>query len=156
MRGKRAPKRIIAPDPIYHSAVVAKFINRIMIGGKKTVAQGIVYGAFDQLKEMGEANPLETFDLAMKNVAPRQEVKSRRVGGSSYQVPVEVRGERKDALAARWIIMFAKKRPGHSMKEKLAAEILDASKNTGAAVKRREDMQKMADANRAFAHFSKF
>ncbi len=153
MRGKRAPKRIIEPDAIYHSRVVAKFINRVMIGGKKTVAQGIVYGAFDQLKEMGEENPLETFELAMKNVAPRQEVKSRRVGGSSYQVPIEVRGDRKEALAARWMISFAKKRPGRSMKERLAGEILDASKNTGASVKRREDMQKMADANRAFSHF---
>ena len=153
MRGKRAPKRNIAPDPIYNSRVIAKFINRVMIGGKKTVAQGIVYGAMEELKQMGEAEPLVTFETAMRNVAPRQEVKSRRVGGSSYQVPVEVRGERRDALAARWIISFAKKRPGKSMKERLAGELLDASKNTGAAVKRREDMQKMADANRAFSHF---
>jgi small subunit ribosomal protein S7 len=153
MRGKRAPKRIIAPDPIYNSRVVAKFINRVMIGGKKTIAQGIVYGAMDQLKEMGETDPLTTFESAMRNVSPRQEVKSRRVGGSSYQVPIEVRGDRKEALAARWIISFAKKRPGKSMKERLAGEILEASKNTGGAVKRREDMQKMADANRAFSHF---
>src|SRR5438045_2587258 len=115
MRGKRAPRRIIAPDPIYNSRVMSKFINRVMIGGKKTVAQKIVYGALDQLKEMGEANPLETFELAMRNVSPRQEVKSRRVGGSSYQVPIEVRGDRKDALAQRWLIQFAKARPGHSM-----------------------------------------
>jgi small subunit ribosomal protein S7 len=107
MRGKRAPKRIISPDPIYNSAVIAKFINRVMIGGKKTIAQGVVYGALDQLKEMGEANPLEVFELAMRNVSPRQEVKSRRVGGSSYQVPVEVRGERKEALAQRWLIQYA-------------------------------------------------
>ena len=153
MRGKRAPKRLIAPDPIYNSRVIAKFINRVMIGGKKTVAQGIVYGAMDQLKDMGEANPMETFELAMRNVSPRQEVKSRRVGGSSYQVPVEVRGDRKEALAQRWLIQYAKSRPGRTMKERLAAELLDASKNTGGAVKRREDMQKMADANRAFSHF---
>lgn len=153
MRGKRAPKRLIAPDPIYNSRVIAKFINRVMIGGKKTVAQGIVYGAMDQLKEMGEANPMETFELAMRNVSPRQEVKSRRVGGSSYQVPVEVRGDRKEALAQRWLIQYAKSRPGRTMKERLASELLDASKNTGGAVKRREDMQKMADANRAFSHF---
>jgi small subunit ribosomal protein S7 len=153
MRGKRAPKRVIAPDPMYHSRVVAKFINRVMIGGKKTVAQKVVYGAFDQLKDSGETDPMATFDLAMRNVAPRQEVKSRRVGGSSYQVPVEVRGDRKEALAARWILDAAKKRPGHSMLERLAGELLDASKNTGGAVKKREDMQKMADANRAFSHF---
>jgi small subunit ribosomal protein S7 len=153
MRGKRAPKRLVAPDPIYNSRVIAKFINRVMIGGKKTVAESIVYGALDQIKENGEANPLEVFESAMRNVSPRQEVKSRRVGGSSYQVPVEVRGDRKEALAQRWIIQFAKARPGHSMKDRLAAELLDASKNTGGAVKRREDMQKMADANRAFSHF---
>lgn len=153
MRGKRAPKREIAPDPIYNSKVIAKFINRVMIGGKKTVAQSVVYGALEQIKGDGEANPLEVFELAMRNVAPRQEVKSRRVGGSSYQVPVEVRGDRKEALAQRWIIQYAKARPGHSMKERLAAELLDASKNAGGAVKRREDMQKMADANRAFSHF---
>ena len=153
MRGKRAPRRIIDPDPLYHSRVIAKFINRVMIGGKKTVAQGIVYGAFDQLKVLGEEDPLSTFDLAMRNVSPRQEVKSRRVGGSSYQVPVEVRGDRKEALAARWIIAIAKKRADHTMAHKLAAELLDASKNTGGAVKKREDMQKMADANRAFSHF---
>lgn len=153
MRGKRAPKRNIAPDPIYNSKVIAKFINRVMIGGKKTVAQGVVYGAMDQIKASGEGEPIEIFELAMRNVSPRQEVKSRRVGGSSYQVPVEVRGERKEALAQRWIIQFAKSRPGHSMKDRLAAELIDASKNTGGAVKRREDMQKMADANRAFSHF---
>jgi small subunit ribosomal protein S7 len=153
MRGKRAPKRVISPDPIYNSAMLAKFINRVMIGGKKTVAQGVVYGAMEQLKEMGEENPMEIFELAMRNVSPRQEVKSRRVGGSSYQVPVEVRGERKEALAQRWLIQYAKARPGRSMKDRLAGEILDASKNTGGAVKRREDMQKMADANRAFSHF---
>ena len=153
MRGKRAPKRTIAPDPVYNSRVVAKFINRVMIGGKKTVAQGIVYGALNQIKDQGEEDPLAVFELAMRNVSPRQEVKSRRVGGSSYQVPVEVRGDRKEALASRWIILFAKKRAGHSMQERLAAELLDASKNTGGAVKRREDMQKMADANRAFSHF---
>ncbi len=154
MRGKRAPKRAIAPDPIYNSAVIAKFINRVMIGGKKTVAEGVVYGALDELKSEKDAgSPIEIFELAMRNVSPRQEVKSRRVGGSSYQVPVEVRGDRKEALAQRWLIQFAKARPGRSMKEKLAAELLDASRNAGGAVKRREDMQKMADANRAFSHF---
>jgi small subunit ribosomal protein S7 len=153
MRGKRAPKRIITPDPIYNSRVVAKFINRVMIGGKKTVAQSVVYGALDNMKNLGEEDPLATFDMAMRNVSPRQEVKSRRVGGSSYQVPIEVRGERKDALAARWIITAAKKRPGRSMAERLASELLDAAKNTGGAAKKREDMQKMADANRAFSHF---
>ena len=124
-----------------------------MIGGKKTIAQSVVYGALEEIKSQGEGEPLEVFELAMRNVSPRQEVKSRRVGGSSYQVPVEVRGDRKEALAQRWLIQFAKARPGHSMKEKLAGELIDASKNTGGAVKRREDMQKMADANRAFSHF---
>jgi small subunit ribosomal protein S7 len=124
-----------------------------MIGGKKTIAQSVVYGALDEIKSSGEGEPIEVFELAMRNVSPRQEVKSRRVGGSSYQVPVEVRGDRKEALAQRWLIQFAKARPGRSMKEKLAAELLDASKNAGGAVKRREDMQKMADANRAFSHF---
>jgi small subunit ribosomal protein S7 len=133
--------------------VVAKFINRLMIGGKKSVAQKVVYGAFDVLKEQGEQDPLATFDLAMRNVSPRQEVKSRRVGGSSYQVPIEVRGDRKEALAARWILDAAHKRPGHAMKDRLAGELLDAAKNTGGAIKKREDMQKMADANRAFSHF---
>src|SRR5690606_24595957 len=109
--------------------------------------------ALDQLKEMGETDPLVTFETAMRNVAPRQEVKSRRVGGSSYQVPIEVRGERRDALAARWIISFAKKRPGKSMKERIAGELLDASKNARESVKRRQEIKKIADATRAFTHY---
>ena len=153
MRGKRAPRRIIEPDPVYQSRVVAKFINRIMIGGKKTVAQGVVYGAFDQLKEMGEADPMVTFETAMRNVAPRQEVKSRRVGGSSYQVPIEVAADRGIALAMRWVVQAAKGRSEKTMALRLAAELYDAYLGRGASIKTRDDVHRMAKANQAFAHY---
>lgn len=154
MRGKQAPKRDIAPDPKYNSVLIAKLINRIMERGKKTVAQSIVYGAFSIIKQKSGQDPLTVFDTAMKNVAPILEVKSKRVGGANYQIPIEVRGERRIALAMRWIIGAAKSKKGRAMKDKLAQELLDASANTGDAVKKRADVHRMAEANRAFAHFA--
>lgn len=154
MRGKRAPVREITPDPKYHSTLIAKFINRIMQRGKKSVAQSIVYGAFDIVKEKSKQDPLTVFDTAMKNVAPILEVKSKRVGGANYQVPIEVRGERRVALAMRWLIGAAKGKKGKAMKIKLAQELLEASMNQGDAVKKRADVHRMAEANRAFAHFA--
>lgn len=154
MRGKKAPKREIAPDPRYNSAIIAKFINQIMQRGKKTVAQSIVYGAFDIVKEKSGQDPLTVFDAAMKNVAPILEVKSKRVGGSNYQIPVEVRGERRIALAMRWLIGAAQSKKGKPMREKLAAEFMEASMNQGDAVKKRADVHRMAEANRAFAHYA--
>ncbi len=154
MRGKRSPVREIAPDPMYHSTLIAKFINRIMQRGKKSVAQSIVYGAFDIVKEKSKQDPLTVFDAAMKNVAPILEVKSKRVGGANYQVPIEVRGERRVALAMRWLIGAAKSKKGKAMKVKLAAELMEASMNQGDAVKKRADVHRMAEANRAFAHFA--
>jgi small subunit ribosomal protein S7 len=124
-----------------------------MKDGKKTVAERVVYGALDRIQEEAKKDPLETFETAIKNVAPRMEIRPRRVGGASYQVPVEVRGDRKEALAIRWILIAAEKRGGHSMAEKLSGELLDASQNTGAAIKKRDDTHKMAEANKAFAHF---
>ncbi len=154
MRGKRAPRRDITPDPKFNSTLIAKFINHIMQRGKKSVAQAIVYGAFEIVKEKGGQDPLTVFDAAMKNVAPILEVKSKRVGGANYQIPIEVRGERRIALAMRWIIGAAKSKKGRAMKDKLAQELLDASANTGDAVKKRADVHRMAEANRAFAHFA--
>lgn len=152
-RGRHIRKRTLAPDPIYGSRLVTRFINRTMQDGKKSVAQRVIYGAFTRIKDEAKREPLETFELAMKNVAPRMEVRPRRVGGASYQVPMEVRGDRKEALAIRWLLTAAKNRSGHSMAEKLASEFLDASQNTGAAIKKRDDTHKMAEANKAFAHF---
>lgn len=154
MRGKQVPKREIAPDPRYNSVVIAKFINKIMQRGKKTVAQSVVYGAFDIIKEKSKQDPLTVFDGAMKNVAPILEVKSKRVGGSNYQVPIEVRGERRVALAMRWIIGAASAKKGRAMREKLAQELIEANMNQGDAVKKRADVHRMAEANRAFAHFA--
>lgn len=155
MRGKRAEKRKLAADPIYNSRLVTRFINRVMIDGKKTVAQNIVYGALDDVKEKGK-DPLETFEAALRNVAPKMEVRPRRVGGASYQIPVEVKGDRREALAIRWILGAAKSRPSSeykSMRTKLAAELTDAASGTGAAIKKRDDTHRMAEANKAFAHF---
>ncbi|GDX62346.1 30S ribosomal protein S7 [Candidatus Levyibacteriota bacterium] len=155
MRDNKASKRDIDPDKIYNNKLVAKFINRLMNDGKKTIAENIVYSAFDIIKSK-EKDPLEIFEKAMQNVAPKQEVRARRVGGANYQVPSEVRGERKVSLAGRWILEAARKRSNkeyHTFGEKLAAELLDAVDNKGEAVKKRDTIHRMAEANRAFAHF---
>jgi len=154
MRGKQAPKRDLTPDPKYNSTLIAKFINYIMQRGKKTIAQSIVYGAFDIIKEKTKQDPLTVFDAAMKNVAPILEVKSKRVGGANYQVPIEVRGDRRISLAMRWLIGAASSKKGKPMKVKLATELMEASVNQGDAVKKRADVHRMAEANRAFAHFA--
>lgn len=154
-RRKRQYDREILPDWKYKNADVAKFINYIMERGKKTVAEKIVYGSFDILKEKTKKDPIGVFEAAFKNATPILEVKSRRVGGATYQVPMEVRGERKFALGSRWIIGAARARIGKPMAEKLALELLDAANNVGTAVKKRADVHRMAEANRAFAHFMK-
>ncbi|HBQ50906.1 30S ribosomal protein S7 [Candidatus Daviesbacteria bacterium RIFCSPLOWO2_01_FULL_38_10] len=156
MRSKKATRRILAPDPIYNSRLAARFINKLMISGKKTIAQKHFYSAMEQIKEESKQEPLSVFEKALNNVSPRMEVRPRRVGGASYQVPVEVRGDRKEALAIRWIIAGAKSKPNkefHSFDKKLAVELLDAANGAGLAIKKRDDMQKVANANRAFAHF---
>ena len=152
-RKGNTPKREVLPDPVYGSVVVAKLINSIMLDGKKGVAQTIVYDAFDTIKEKTGEDPLEVFEKAMNNIMPVLEVKARRIGGATYQVPIEVRPDRRQALALRWIVMFSRKRGEKKMEDKLAGEILDAYNNTGASVKREEDMHKMADANKAFSHY---
>ena len=152
-RKGNTPKRDVLPDPVYGSVVVAKLINSIMLDGKKGVAQSIVYDAFDQIQEATGNEPLEVFEEAMNNVMPQLEVKARRIGGATYQVPIEVRADRRQALALRWITMFSRKRGEKTMEEKLANELMDAANNTGASVKRKEDMHKMAEANKAFAHY---
>jgi small subunit ribosomal protein S7 len=141
------------PDPLYNSRVVTKLINGVMYDGKKGVAQKVVYGAFDIMREKSGKEPLEVFLAALANTMPSLEVKARRVGGSTYQVPIEVREERRQTLALRWLIGYARNRGEKTMPERLAGEILDASNSTGSSVKKREDMHKMADANKAFAHF---
>lgn len=156
MRGKRAPKRIIAPDLKYNSVMVAKFINHIMRGGKKTVAQKIVYQCFDILADKTKQKPLDIFEKALRNVAPTVEVKGRRVGGANYQVPIPVTGERKNTLAYRWLIEAAKNKKGKSMAEKLASEMQMALNDEGDAIKKKQDIQRMAEANRAFAHFANY
>ena len=151
-RGQIA-KRDVLPDPVYNSKLVTRLINNIMLDGKKGVAQKIVYGAFEEVAEKTGKDALEVFDEALKNVMPELEVKARRIGGSTYQVPIEVRPDRRQALALRWLTTFSRARGEKTMKERLAGEIMDAANNTGAAVKRKEDMHKMADANRAFSHY---
>lgn len=156
MRSKKALRRILAPDPIYGSRLVARFINKIIKDGKKTIAQNLVYSALERIKQDTKKEPIEVFEKAISNVCPKLEVRPRRVGGASYQVPVEVRGDRKEALAIRWIIEGAKSKSNkefHSFDQKLAKELIDASEETGVAIKKRDDMQKVANANRAFAHF---
>ncbi len=153
-RRKKIKKRIITPDLIYDNIIVAKLINYIMRKGKKSVARKIVYGAFDILKEKTKKDPIEVFEAAIRNTSPSLEVKPRRIGGATYQIPREVRGERKIALAMRWIIKASKSKKGRPMKDRLAEELLNAANNTGWAVKRKEDTHRMAEANRAFAHFS--
>ncbi|MBI4652987.1 30S ribosomal protein S7 [Candidatus Kuenenbacteria bacterium] len=169
MRGKPAFKKEILPDPKFNNIIVAKFINHIMSHGKKTTAQKIVYGCFDILKEkvssptgglaIGEKkdiNILDVFNKALKNITPIIEVKGRRIGGANYQVPTEVKGNRKITLGLRWLITAARARKGRSMKEKLTMEILDALNNAGGAIKKKDDVYRMAQANRAFAHFARF
>ena len=153
MRKRRAVKRDVLADPIYNSKLVTKLINRIMLDGKKGTAQTILYDAFDIVKEKTGKDPMEVFESAMENIKPALEVKSRRVGGANYQVPIEVRGDRAQALALRWLVNYARLRGGHSMAENLANEIMDAAEGTGAAVKKREDTHKIAEANKAFAHY---
>ena len=153
-RRRRAEKRQVLPDPKFGDLVVTKFMNMVMYEGKKAVAENILYGAFDILEsKRKDQGPLETFHAALENVSPAIEVKSRRVGGATYQVPMEVRPERRRALAIRWIVAAARNRGENTMTEKLAGELLDASSNRGAAVKKREDTHKMAEANRAFSHY---
>jgi len=152
-RRREVPKRVILPDPKFHDRLVAKFMNSVMKEGKKSTAEKIVYGSFDIIAERTGGDPLETFKKAMDNVRPVLEVKSRRVGGSTYQVPVEVRSDRRNALAIRWIINYSRGRGEKTMRERLAGELLDAASNRGAAVKKREDTHRMAEANKAFAHY---
>ena len=152
-RRGNVPKREVLPDPIYKSTLVTKLVNSIMLDGKKGVAQRVVYGAFEIVEEKTGKNGLDAFQQAMENIMPSLEIKSRRVGGATYQVPLEVRPERRQTLGLRWITLYSRKRSEKTMKERLAAEILDAANNTGASVKKREDVHKMAEANKAFAHF---
>ena len=152
-RRGNVPKREVLPDPIYNSVLVTKLVNSIMLDGKKGVAQKIVYGAFEIVEEKTGKNGLEAFTQAMENIMPAVEVKTRRVGGANYQVPIEVRADRRQTLGIRWIVMNAKKHSGKGMEEKVAGELMDAAANTGASVKKREDTHKMAEANKAFAHF---
>ena len=152
-RRGNVPKREILPDPMYNSVLVTKLINSVMLDGKKGVAQKVVYDAFDIIKEKTDKEPLDAFTEAMNNIMPSLEVKARRVGGATYQVPMEVRPERRQTLGLRWLTGYARKRSEKTMKERLAGEIMDACNNTGAAVKKREDTHKMAESNKAFAHF---
>ena len=152
-RRGNVPKREILPDPMYNSVLVTKLINSIMLDGKKGVAQKVVYGAFDIIKEKTGNEPLEVFQAAMENIMPSLEVKARRVGGATYQVPMEVRPERRQTLGLRWLTNYSRNRSEKTMKERLAGEIMDASNNLGNAVKKREDTHKMAEANKAFAHY---
>ncbi len=153
MRKRRAEKRDVLPDAIYNSKVVTKLINAVMLDGKKGTSEKIIYEAFDIIKEKTGKNPVEVFDAAMENIMPLLEVKSRRVGGSNYQVPIEVRPDRRQTLGLRWLVNYAKNRSGRGMANKLANEIMDAANGIGGAVKKREDTHKMAEANKAFAHY---
>jgi small subunit ribosomal protein S7 len=152
-RRRDVPKRKITPDPKYKDKLVAKFTNCVMNDGKKSVAEGILYGAFDVIQARHKEEPLEVFRKALDNVKPKLEVKSRRVGGATYQVPVEVRPERRVALAMRWLVLYARERGEKTMRERLAAELVDASQLRGNAVKKKDDTHKMAEANKAFAHY---
>ena len=147
-----AQKRPVLPDPVYKEEVVTRFVNNMMIDGKKAAAEKAFYGALEEIKNQGH-DPIETFKVALDNAKPLLEVKSRRVGGSNYQVPVEIRPERRQALAIRWLIEFSRKRSGKSMRERLSGELLDAANKRDATIKRREDVHKMAEANKAFAHY---
>jgi len=153
MRKRRAERRDVLPDPIYKSKVVTKLVNRIMLDGKKGVAEKILYEAFDAVKEKTGEDPVVVFEKALENIKPQLEVKSKRVGGSNYQVPVEVSETRSQTLGLRWLVNYARLRNGHTMAQNLADEIIDASNGTGNAVKKREDTHRMAEANKAFAHY---
>ena len=153
MRKKRAERRDVLPDPIYKSKIVTKLVNRIMLDGKKGVAEKILYEAFDQVKTKTGEDPVAVFEKALENIKPQLEVKSKRVGGSNYQVPVEVSETRSQTLGLRWLVNYARLRGGHTMADNLADEIIDASNGTGNAVKKREDTHRMAEANKAFAHY---
>ena len=152
-RRGNVPKREVLPDPMYNSVLVTKLINSIMLDGKKGVAQKVVYGAFDIIKEKSGKEPLDAFEAAMENIMPSLEVKARRVGGATYQVPIEVRPERRQTLGLRWLTAYARTRGEKTMKERLAGEIMDAANGVGGAVKKREDVHKMAQSNQAFAHY---
>jgi small subunit ribosomal protein S7 len=156
MRGKRAQKRLILPDPIYNSELLSKFVNFVMQGGKKSTAQTIVYGALEIISKKNKADALKTFEQVIEAARPQVEVRSRRVGGANYQVPMPVSGGRQNALAFRWIILAAQSRKGASMKEKLASEFSDILEGTGGTIKKKEDVHRMAEANKAFAHFARF
>jgi len=147
------PKRDVLPDPVYHSKTVTKFINKVMLSGKKSVAERVVYDAFDTIREKTGQDPLEVFETALRNVMPVLEVKARRVGGVNYQVPVEVRADRRMTLGIRWLVSYARLRGEKTMEARLSAELMDAANNTGAAIKKKEDTHKMAEANKAFAHY---
>ncbi|CAM4214564.1 30S ribosomal protein S7 [Lederbergia lenta] len=146
-------KRDVLPDPIYNSKIVTRLINKLMVDGKRGKAQSIIYSAFDTIQERSGKDPMEVFDQALKNIMPVLEVKARRVGGANYQVPVEVRPERRSTLGLRWLVNYSRQRGEKTMEERLANEILDAANSTGAAVKKREETHKMAEANKAFAHY---
>ena len=152
-RRGNVPKREVLPDPVYGSVLVTKLVNSVMLDGKKGVAQKVVYAAFDQIKEKTEKEPTEVFAQAMENIMPSLEVKARRVGGANYQVPMEVRPARRQTLGLRWLTAYARNRGEKTMKERLAGEIMDAANNLGGAVKKREDTHKMAESNKAFAHY---
>ncbi len=152
-RRKDTPVRVILPDPRYNSVVVSKFVSRMMLDGKRSISSKILYDALDIVKEKGNDEPLEVFLKALENVKPMVEVKSRRVGGSTYQVPVEIRESRRDALSMRWIIQAARNRSGKSMSQNLSAELMDAFNSTGVSFKKKEDTHRMAEANKAFSHY---
>ena len=152
-RRSGVPKRDVLPDPIYNSKIITKLVNQIMLDGKKGTAQQIVYGAFDIIKEKLGQEPSDVFNTALENIKPQLEVKARRVGGSTYQVPLEIREERRQTLGIRWLVLFTRRRGEKTMEQRLAGEIMDAFKNTGNAFKKREDTDRMAEANHAFAHF---
>ncbi|NCB63114.1 MAG: 30S ribosomal protein S7 [Clostridia bacterium] len=152
-RRGNVPKREVLPDPLYNSVLVTKLVNSIMLDGKKGVSQKVVYGAFDIIKEKTDKDPLDVFTAAIENIMPSLEVKARRVGGATYQVPIEVRPERRQTLGLRWLTSYSRNRSEKTMKERLAGEIMDAANNLGSAVKKREDTHKMADSNKAFAHY---
>ncbi|MBR3898269.1 MAG: 30S ribosomal protein S7 [Bacilli bacterium] len=153
MRKRAAVKRDVLADPLYNSKVVTKLINQIMLDGKRGTAQKILYQAFDMIKEKTEQEPMEVFNKALENIKPALEVKTRRVGGANYPVPIEVKADRAQALGLRWLVQYSRLRGGHSMAENLANEIIDASNGVGASVKKREDTHRMAEANKAFAHY---
>lgn len=156
MRSGKISKKVLSPDPLYGSRLITRFINKVMKDGKKSTVQKVVYQALETIKEQTKQDPVIVFEKAIQNVSPKMEVKPRRVGGASYQVPIEVRGDRKEALSIRWIIAGAKSKPNkqfHSFSQKLASELIDAANGTGLAIKKRDDVQKTANANRAFSHF---